>query len=100
MCEVSIIVPIYNEETRIRACVASILNQTYEHIELILVNDGSTDDSSQICNDYQEKDSRIKVIHQQNQGPAPARNAGIKIASGAYIQFVDADDRIEGEMTE
>lgn len=97
---VSIIVPIYNAEDSLHNCIESILDQTYQHFELILVNDGSTDQSKEICDHYALLDQRIKVIHQQNAGPSSARNRGMKNAVGNYIQFVDADDYIKPLMTE
>ena len=97
---VSIIVPIYNAEDSLHNCIESVLEQTYPHIELILVNDGSTDLSKKICNHYVSLDERIKVIHQENAGPSSARNRGIEYAIGDYVQFVDADDYIKPNMTE
>lgn len=97
---VSIIVPIYNAEDSLHNCIESILDQTYKHIELILINDGSTDKSGEICNHYASLDRRIKAIHQENAGPSFARNKGIESATGDYIQFVDADDYIKPLMTE
>lgn len=96
---VSIIVPVYNAETYLKNCIDSILKQTYSSIEVILVNDGSTDNSRLICEEYAKKDNRIKVINQNNSGPSIARNFGINAATGRYIQFVDADDRLEPNMT-
>ncbi|WP_051194982.1 glycosyltransferase [Pseudobutyrivibrio ruminis] len=92
---VSIIVPVYNIAEFLSRCIDSILAQTHSSIELILVDDGSTDESSQICDAYGRKDKRIKVIHQPNQGLSSARNAGLDIASGDYVFFVDGDDSIE-----
>ncbi len=97
---VSIIIPIYNAEDSLHNCIESILDQTYRQIELILVNDGSTDGSKDICDYYASLDWRLKVIHQQNAGPSSARNRGIESATGDYIQFVDADDYIKPLMTE
>src|SRR5699024_6957900 len=97
---VSIIVPIYNAEDSLHNCIESVLEQTYPHIELILVNDGSTDLSKKICNHYVSLDERIKVIHQENAGPSSARNRGIEYAIGDYVQLVDADDDIKPNMTE
>nr|WP_288248025.1 glycosyltransferase [uncultured Romboutsia sp.] len=98
--KVSIIVPIYNSEKYMSKCIESILNQTLSEIEIILVNDGSTDNSRKIIENYAKKDNRIKVIHQQNSGPSVARNKGIRIAKGKYIGFVDSDDYIEPNMYE
>ena len=100
MVEISIIVPVYNVEEYLEGCIESILNQTFKDFELILVNDGSTDKSSEICNKYKEIDSRIKVIHKDNGGLSSARNAGLNIARGKYIGFVDSDDTIHPRMYE
>ena len=97
---ISIIVPIYNVEPYIRNCVESILGQTYKNIEIILVDDGSTDNCGNICDEYRSKDKRIKVIHKNNGGLSSARNAGIDIGSGEYLGFVDSDDWIESDMYE
>lgn len=97
--KVSFIVPVYNAEKFLAKSITSILHQTHPHIELILVNDGSTDGSGKICDQYAKQDSRIKVIHQPNAGPSAARNRGIAEASGTYIQFVDSDDFIDQHMT-
>lgn len=91
----SIIVPVYNVEKYLKECVESILNQTYREIELILVDDGSTDTSGLICDKYEEKDSRVKVIHKKNEGPIKARCMGVKAAGGDYVTFVDSDDWIQ-----
>jgi len=88
---VSIIIPIYNAEDSLHNCIESILDQTYKDIEIIMINDGSTDHSKNICDHYAKLDQRIKVIHQENAGPSAARNRGIEQAVGNYIQFVDAD---------
>lgn len=98
--KVSIIVPVYKSEAYLSRCLDSILNQTYTNIEVILVDDGSPDQSGMICDEYAKKDSRIKVIHQENKGVSSARNAGLKIAGGEYIGFVDSDDFIAPEMYE
>lgn len=92
---ISVIVPIYNCEKYIRKCVDSILVQTYTNLEIILVDDGSTDAGGNICDAYAKQDARIKVIHQSNAGLSVARNAGVKNAQGEYISFVDADDWVE-----
>lgn len=91
---VSIIVPVYNIEDYLPACIESILLQEHRAFELILVNDGSEDNSGQICDNFAEEDSRIRVIHQTNQGVSAARNSGIKNAKGDYITFIDGDDLI------
>lgn len=89
---VSIIVPIYNQQNNLRRSLDCILSQEYKNIEIILVNDGSTDLSLDICNEYRRKDSRVHVISKENQGVSSARNAGIEVAKGNYITFIDADD--------
>ena len=95
---ISIIVPVYNVEDYLDRCMHSILNQTYQKLEIILVDDGSTDSSPAKCDEYAQKDNRIKVIHKQNGGLSDARNAGLKLASGDYIGYVDSDDWIEPDM--
>lgn len=97
---ISIIVPIYKVEKYIKRCVDSILNQTFNDFELILVNDGSPDNCGQICDNYAILDNRVKVIHKKNGGLADARNAGLDLAEGEYIGFVDADDYVEDDMYE
>lgn len=93
----SIILPIHNVEKYLAACIDSILSQTFRDFELILVNDGSTDRSPAICDDYAKKDSRIRVIHKINGGVSEARNCGLKAAKGEYIFFIDSDDFLSGE---
>ncbi len=100
MSKISVIVPVYKAEKYIRRCVESILNQTISDLELILVDDGSPDNSGSICDEYAEKDSRVKVIHKENGGAASARNAGIKNATGEYLGFCDADDCLDLNMYE
>lgn len=90
-----VIVPVYNQEHLLKRCVNSILNQDYTDFELILINDGSTDSSSQICDKYASKDSRIRVIHQPNSGVSLARQKGLDCASGEWILFIDSDDYVE-----
>lgn len=97
---ISIIVPIYNVEKYLVACVDSILNSTYRDIEVILVDDGATDNSGAICDQYATRDERIKVVHKVNGGLSDARNAGMKVATGDYILFVDGDDMIHCQMVE
>lgn len=92
---ISVIVPVYNVEAYLGECIDSLIHQTYETLEIILVDDGSTDASGAICDDYARRDGRIKVIHQPNQGQSGARNRGIEVAQGAYISFVDSDDYLE-----
>lgn len=96
----SVIVPVYNVEDYLHKCIDSIINQTFTELEIILVNDGSTDGSPQICDEYAKKDLRIKVIHQRNAGVSVARNNGINAATGDYITFVDSDDWLECTMYE
>ncbi len=100
MSKVSIIVPVYNSVEHLSRCIDSILCQTLHDIEIILINDGSTDNSGDICNHYAESDKRIKVLHKKNAGQGLARNDGIAIAKGEYIGFVDSDDFIEPDMYE
>ena len=98
--ELSIIIPVYNVEEYLRVCVDSVLQQTFTDFELILIDDGSSDKSGQICDEYSVKDNRVHVIHQENAGVSSARNAGLAYASGEYISFVDADDCINFRMYE
>ncbi len=91
---ISVIIPVYNVEKYIQASISSIIEQSYKNIEIILVNDGSTDESGRICDTFAEKDSRIRVIHKANSGVSAARNTGIEAASGDYICFVDSDDYV------
>lgn len=95
MDKVSIVVPIYNVEGYLKKCVESILNQTYKNLEIILVDDESPDRCPNICDEYAQKDKRIKVIHKKNGGLSDARNAGINIATGKFISFIDSDDYID-----
>lgn len=97
---ISIIVPVYNTEQYLKRCIESIQNQTYTNLEIILIDDGSTDKSLAICEQYAEADKRIKVIHQENQGVSSARNKGLSNANGKYIGFVDSDDYISKDMYE
>lgn len=97
-CRVSVIVPAYDSEEYICDCVESILKQNLEDIEIIIIDDGSKDNTLKICNKYKLLDDRIKVIHQENKGISGARNMGIEYATGEYIAFVDSDDTIEFNM--
>lgn len=97
---ISIIVPVYNAEKYLSVCLESLIGQTYENIEVICVNDGSTDHSQEILEAYEKKDERIVTIHQQNTGLSGARNAGLAVARGTYIMFVDSDDWIDVHMCE
>ncbi len=96
--KISIIVPVFNVERFIHDCIDSILTQSYKDFELILVNDGSTDRSGDICDEYSNKDGRIVVIHKENGGQSSARNKGIEIAKGKYIGFIDSDDWVHSDM--
>lgn len=97
---VSVIVPVYRVEQYLSRCVQSILKQTYSHLEVILVDDGSPDGCGRLCDEFAAKDSRIRVIHKENGGLSDARNAGIAIAAGEYLAFVDSDDWIEPDAYE
>ena len=97
---ISIIVPVYNVEKYLKKCIDSILNQSFQNFELILVDDGSTDSSGEICNEYALKDRRVLVIHKENGGLSSARNEGIKASSAEYVGFVDSDDYISFSMYE
>lgn len=97
---ISIIIPVYNIEKFLNKCVDSVLKQTYHNLEIILIDDGSTDKSGAICDDYKSKDNRIKVLHQLNGGLSSARNAGIEIANGEYLAFIDGDDYVEPTLIE
>lgn len=100
MCLVSIVVPIYNVQPYLERCIDSILNQTYSNIEVILVDDGSTDKCPIICDDYASKDQRVRVIHKTNGGLSDARNEGIKSAKGDVVSFIDSDDWISSSFVE
>lgn len=97
---ISIVVPVYNVEMYLSDCIDSILNQTFKNYELILVNDGSSDKSGEICDKYAKLDCRIRVLHQDNQGVSRARNAALGIAQGAWVTFVDSDDTINPDYIE
>lgn len=96
--KISVIVPVYKVEPYLDKCISSIVNQTYKNLEIILVDDGSPDNCPAMCDKWAEKDSRIRVIHQKNQGGGAARNAGLNVASGSLIAFVDSDDYIALNM--
>lgn len=100
MVDISVIVPIYNVENYLDHCITGILAQSYRNFELILVNDGSMDNSKSICERYEKLDARIKLIHQENQGSGAARNRGLDIAKGKYVYFCDADDYMEPTLLE
>ena len=95
---ISVIVPVYNREKNIADCIESLLQQTYDNLEIILVDDGSKDSSLDICNKYAQQNKKIKIVSKENGGVSSARNAGLKAATGDYIGFVDADDEISPEM--
>ena len=95
---ISVIIPVYNVEQYLRRCLESVRSQKYENLEIILVDDGSTDQCGQICDEYAQKDERIKVFHTTNNGLSAARNLGLRQSSGEYIGFVDSDDWIETDM--
>lgn len=97
---ISVIVPIYNVEEYLPTCINSILNQTYKDIEILLIDDGSTDDSGRICDEYAKQDNRCIVIHQQHKGVSETRNTGLNHATGEYISFIDGDDYIHPQMLE
>lgn len=98
--KVSVVVPIYNVEKYLNKCINSIVNQTYKNIEIILVDDGSTDQSGMQCNEWKDKDSRIKVVHKENRGLSSTRNAGMEVATGDYIMFEDSDDWLVSDLIE
>ena len=98
--DITVIVPVYNTEPYLRKCIESIINQTFHNIEIILIDDGSTDNSIDILSSYAIMDNRISLIHQENQELSAARNAGMRRAKGEYIMFVDGDDWIEIDTCE
>lgn len=97
---VSIVIPVYKVELYLEKCIESVINQTYKNLEILLVNDGSPDNCPKICDEYAQKDNRIKVIHKENGGLSDARNAGIDVATGKYITFIDSDDYISNDYVE
>jgi len=100
MDKISIIIPVYNVEPYIRKCLDSVINQTYTNLEIICIDDGSTDNSGKICDEYAKQDNRIKVFHKANGGLSSALNMGLKKFTGEYLGFVDSDDWIEPDMFE
>ncbi len=100
MKTISVIIPVYNTEKELPKCLKSICDQTYKDLEIICIDDGSTDGSSQVLDEFSMKDNRIKVVHQKNGGESNARNTGLKMASGEYIAFCDCDDWIDTDMYE
>ena len=97
---ISVIVPSYNVEAYLRRCTETIIHQTYQKLEIILVDDGSTDGTGALCDEIAREDPRIIVIHKENGGLADARNAGLKVATGEFVSFIDADDYLELTMYE
>ena len=97
---ISIIIPVYNAEKYLRQCLDSIINQTYTNFEVLLVNDGSTDSSGMICQEYVENDSRFRYFEKENGGASSARNLGLERSGGAYITFIDSDDWVTPEYLE
>lgn len=95
--KISVIIPVYNSEKYVRRCIDSVIAQTYQNWEMILVDDGSVDNSLAILQEYENKDTRVNVVHQDNAGPGSARNTGIACATGEYIVFIDSDDRVNKE---
>ncbi|HJA50079.1 MAG TPA: glycosyltransferase, partial [Candidatus Fusicatenibacter intestinipullorum] len=95
--KISVIIPVYNVEKYLKRCLDSVINQTYKNLEIILIDDGSTDNSGKICDEYAQKDERIIVIHKENGGVSSARNKGLDICIGDYISFIDSDDWINLE---
>ena len=97
---VSIVIPVYNVEKYIRECLDSVINQTYTNLQIILVDDGSTDNSGNVCDEYAEKDNRITVIHQKNAGAGAAKNTGLDLVKGENLSIIDSDDYLELDMYE
>lgn len=95
---ISLVFPVYNVEKYLDRCMKSVLNQSYTNIEIILVDDGATDDSGNLCDQFAKEDARVRVIHQKNKGLPGARNSGLKVAQGVYVGFIDPDDEIEIDM--
>ena len=100
MAKVSVIVPVYNVEKYLKQCLDSIVDQTLEDLEIVLVDDGSVDSSGTICDEYAKKDTRIRVIHKENGGLSDARNAGLKYVTSPYVGFIDSDDYVQSEYLE
>lgn len=99
-CEVSVIIPVYNCEEYLKKCIDSVIGQSFKNFEIILVNDGSTDNSGVICDEYAKNDERVNVIHQENQGVSAARKKGIEVCNSQYITFIDSDDYIKNDYLE
>lgn len=100
MEKVSVIIPVYNDEKYLEKCLNSVINQTYKNLEIILIDDGSTDGTAEICEHYKDKDDRIRILHKQNEGIGSSRNAGLSMATGDYVLFVDGDDWIASNHIE
>ena len=100
MEKVSIVVPVYNVEDYLKYCVDSLINQSYKNIEIILVDDGSTDDSGRICDEYAQEDDRVRVLHIENGGLSNARNTGVNVASAEWVIFIDSDDYYDRRTVE
>ena len=100
LCEISVIIPVYNIQQHLRECLDSVLGQSYPHLQVICVDDGSTDESPAILAEYAQKDPRVQVIRQQNAGPGAARNTGLEAATGEYVIFLDSDDWFEPDFLE
>ena len=98
--KITVIVPVYNVENYLNKCLDSLINQTYKNLEIIVINDGSTDNSGTICQEYAQKDNRIVYIEKENGGLSDARNAGLDRMTGSYVTFVDSDDWIEQDYVE
>ena len=96
---ISVVIPVYNVEAYIERCVNSVRNQTVENIEIILIDDGSPDQSPVLCDQYAEKDRRVRVIHKKNGGQTSARKAGVRLASAEWVTFLDCDDWIEKDLS-
>ena len=98
--KISVIVPVYNTEKYLRRCIDSVLAQTYQDFELLLIDDGSKDSSGAICDEYAAKDARVRVFHKENGGVSSARNLGLDNARGEWVTFVDSDDYIEKKLSQ
>ena len=95
---ISVIIPVYNVEKYLNKCITSVVEQTYKNLEIIIVDDGSTDQSPEICDEWKKRDSRIQVVHSSNGGAGKARNTALDMATGDYVTFVDSDDYIAPQM--
>lgn len=97
---ISVVIPVYNVEKYLKECLDSVIGQTYQNLQIILVDDGSTDSSGSICDEYAQKDERIKVVHQKNQGAGAAKNTGLELVKGEYVSLIDSDDYISNTFYE